>query len=332
MPGPDLLCEIHRGPLAESLHYGHAVICGPDGSIQQAWGDPDAAVLPRSSSKMLQALPLVASGAADAAGLDTRRLALSCASHEGAPIHVDAVRSWLADLGLDDSALICGAQTSRDRDLRHEMIRAHEAPCRVHNNCSGKHAGFLTLARHLGAGPDYVQPDHPVQRACLEAFEDVTGQDSPGFGIDGCSAPNFMTTMHGMARAMAFFATAGTRDDVASRAAARLVEAMMTHPELVAGEGRACTELMRATTEPVALKTGAEGYFVAILPQRGIGIAVKAADGATRAAECAIAALLVRLGALQADHPATRKRMNAPIVNFGGIETGSIRPAAALLA
>lgn len=332
MGQPASLAEVWRGPFQESHHVGHAVICDGSGQIVAAWGDPDAVVLPRSSSKMIQALPLVTSGAADARGLTTEHLALACASHQGAAIHVERVNRWLADLGLDDSALLCGPQVSRDTDLKLAMIRNYETPCRVHNNCSGKHAGFLTLAQHLGAGPDYVDPDHPVQAACLEAFETVTDQASPGFGIDGCSAPNFATTMHGMARAMAWFATSAQRSDTMSTSASRLVEAMHTHPELVAGEGRACTRLMRVASEPVALKTGAEGYFTAILPTRGLGVAVKAADGATRAAECAIAALLVRLEILDAEHPEVKAFLNPPIVNRDGLVTGEIRPAPGLLA
>ncbi|WP_439121909.1 asparaginase [Marivita sp.] len=325
------LAEIWRGPFCESHHTGHAVICDGFGQIVAAWGDADAVILPRSSSKMIQALPLLTSGAATAHSLTREQLALSCASHQGAPIHVERVSRWLKDLGLDDGALRCGPQASRDKDLKLDMIRAGESPCRVHNNCSGKHAGFLTLTQHLGAGPEYVDLDHPVQRACLDVFETVTDQTSPGFGIDGCSAPNFATTMHGMARAMAWFATSGQRSDTLSAAATQLVEAMYAHPDLVAGEGRACTRLMRAAKEPVALKTGAEGYFIAILPSRGLGIALKASDGATRAAECAIAALLVRLDVLDAKNPEVQAFLNPNIRNWDGLVTGQIKPAPGLL-
>jgi len=325
MPNPAPFAEIWRGPFLESVHSGHAVICDTTGQIVDAWGDPELVVLPRSSSKMLQALPLVRSGAADAFGLTTRQLALACASHQGAEIHVDAVNNWISDLGLTDDAFRCGPQESRERSVREAQIRAHEHPCRVHNNCSGKHAGFLTLTKHLGAGPDYTNPDHPVQRACLEAFEDVTDQTSPGYGIDGCSAPNYAATLHGVARAMAHFAGAPE-----GSAEARLHSAMRMHPELVAGSGRACTELMLACDGKVALKTGAEGFFIAILPDRGLGIALKAACGTTRAAEAAIAALLVRLGVLDANHPATLKRINAPIHNWDGLQTGILKPAAGL--
>ncbi|MEQ5869341.1 asparaginase [Sagittula sp. NFXS13] len=322
------MVEVVRGPLAESRHFGHAVICDASGEVVESWGDPDQQILPRSSAKMLQALPLVASGAADAHGLSTERLALSCASHQGAPLHNDAVAAWLSDIGRSEEDLICGAEPSRDKDLRLGMIRRDEAPRRLMNNCSGKHAGFLTLAKHLGAGPDYCCPDQAVQRAIKSVFEEVTGQETPGYGIDGCSAPNFATTMHGMARAMAFFASAGTRGDVLSRAASRLTQAMIAHPVLVAGQGRACTHLMQAAKEPVAIKTGAEGYFIAILPERGLGISLKIVDGATRASDCAIAALLVRLGVLDADHPDVKRFMNPEIRNFAKTVTGEIRPKA----
>lgn len=326
MSEPAPFAEIWRGEFLESVHSGHAVICAGDGQVVESWGDADAMILPRSSSKMIQALPLIQSGAAEAAGLGTEHLALACASHKGAAIHTERVNTWLSTRNLTDDALRCGPQMPSDKEAREGLIRNNNAPCQYHNNCSGKHAGFLTLTQHLGAGPEYVDPDHPVQRACLEAFERVTGETSPGYGIDGCSAPNYACTLTGMARAMAHFAAAPD-----GSAEARLHEAMRLHPELVAGEGGACTELMRATDNKVALKTGAEGYYIAILPEKRMGIALKAACGTTRAAECAIAALLVRLGVLDANHPATLKRMNAPIKNWRGIRTGTMKAAPGLI-
>ena len=277
---------------------------------------------------MIQALPLIESGAAAAAGIGTEQLALACASHNSAAIHTDRVSAWLETLSLSESDLRCGLHDPKDTEAHHALIRAGEKPCQIHNNCSGKHTGFLTLNKHLGGGPEYNDPDHPVQLAVREAFEDVTGMDSPGFGIDGCSAPNFATTMHGFARAMAFFAAASEDGgSVRERAAAALVQAMTTYPELVAGEGRACTELMRAMNGRVALKTGAEAVFAAIIPELKLGVAVKISDGSFRASECAIAAILVKLGVLEPDHPATLKRMNAPITNCNGITTGYVKPA-----
>lgn len=331
MTTPVPLAEVWRGPFLESVHSGHAVICDETGQIVQAWGDPNAVVLPRSSSKMLQALPLLESGAARAYGLGAEQLALACASHNGAAIHTSRVQAWLQHIGCTDDDFRCGAQDPGDLPARDALIRAGEKPCQMHNNCSGKHSGFLTLNKHLGGNPEYVAPDHPVQLACKAAFEEVTAQASPGYGIDGCSAPNFATTLHGMARAMAFFAAAQPGQGTRADAAAQLRDAMATYPELVAGEGRACTELMRAMGGRVALKTGAEAFFIAIIPQLKMGVALKVVDGGTRGAECAIAAILVKLGVLEANHPATLKRMNAPIRNWNGVETGMIRPAAALI-
>lgn len=329
---PVPVCEIWRGAFLESLHFGHAVVSEPNGHIVEAWGDPDFVALPRSAAKMIQALPLLTSGAADATGLSDTQLALACASHQGAPLHLAAVEQWLSDLGLSDDDLRCGSQPTRDKALRIKMSQLGQSPCQIHNACSGKHTGFLALNAYLGGAEDYNAPDHPVQTACLSAFEEVTGRPSSGFAIDGCSTPNHATTMAAMARAMAFFASAQDRSDRLSLAAARLTRAMITNPEMVAGKGRSCTELMRATSEPVVVKTGAEGYFIAILPERRLGIAVKAVDGATRAAECTITALLVRLGVLDAQHPAALKRMNTRIINWRGLETGFVRPAPGLLA
>lgn len=324
--GAVTLAEIWRGPFLESAHQGHAVVCDASGQIVHAWGVPEAVVLPRSSSKMLQALPLIESGAAAAYNLGTEQLALACASHEGAPLHVEKVGAWLDHIGCGEDDFCCGPQETRDEDLRIAMIRAHESPCRIHNNCSGKHAGFLTLTRHLGAGPTYVAPDHPVQQACLEAFERMTQETSPGYGIDGCSAPNFACTLHGMARAMAAYAAAD-----ADSAQGQLRSAMALHPELVAGKGRACTRLMQAAGNGVAVKTGAEGYFTAILPEQKLGVALKITDGTTRASECAMAQILVKLGALAADHPTALSYTNAPIKNWDGLATGYMRAAPALL-
>lgn len=320
------MIELWRGGLRESLHRGHAVICDTHGLVE-AWGQPTRTIFPRSSCKMIQALPLVESGAADAAGLTDRQLALACASHSGAAMHVDAVRDWTRALNLSEGDLRCGTHMPRDPDENRRLTCSDESPCQFHNNCSGKHAGFLTLNRHLGGGTDYVDPDHPVQQAVKDAFEDVTGETSPGYGIDGCSAPNWACSLEGLARAMARFANPG--DDTRGRAMRRLTDAMRHHPDMVAGAGRSCTLLMEAMDNKVTVKTGAEGVFVAILPEQGLGVALKITDGATRASEAAITALLIHLGVLDAEHPVAGKLLNSPIVNCRGIVTGRMCTAAA---
>ena len=322
------LVEVWRGEMLESVHLGHAAVVRPDGEVVAAWGEPALTVYPRSACKMLQALPLVEAGLESA----PRRLALACASHNGAAIHLDGVTDWLRDLGLGESDLRCGSHVPRDGDESRRLVLEGEAPDQRHNNCSGKHTGFLALTKHLGADAEYVDPTHPVQRAVRAAFEETTGETSPGFAIDGCSAPNFATSLRGLARAMARFAAASGDGDGRDRAMHALRTAMIAHPDLVAGEGRACTALMRAM-RGIAVKTGAEGVFVAMLPetpQGPLGVAVKAADGATRAAETAIAALLVGLGALDPGAPAAKELIDAPIRNWRGTVTGAVRPAEGL--
>lgn len=322
------MVDLWRGPFLESTHRGHAAVWHAEGGLVHAWGDVDAVILPRSSCKMVQALPLIESGAADAFGLTPEHLALACASHQGAAIHTDRVLRWLADLDLTEDDFRCGVQVPSDPEARDAIIRAGGTPGQRHNNCSGKHSGFLTLTKHLRAGPDYNDIDHPLQQTIKTTFEEVTDQTSPGHAIDGCSAPNFATTTAGLARAMAGFAAASGGGDPRDQAMHRLVGAMVAHPDLVAGEGRACTELMRAMGGKVAVKTGAEAVFIAIIPDQKLGVALKIVDGGTRGAEAAITALLVHLGVLNPNHPAALKRLNGPILNRNNLVTGHTRAAA----
>ncbi len=317
------LVEIWRGDYLESQHIGHVVVCDDQGKVIASWGDSRAEILPRSSCKILQALPLVASGAADRAGLRSEHLALACASHQGAAIHTDRVLAWLKNLGKDNDDLRCGPQTPNDIPARNGLIKSDQDACRYHNNCSGKHCGFLTLSDHLGGDTEYHHIDHPVQKAVREAFEVTTNEVSSGYGIDGCSAPNFACTVSGLAHAMAFCATSNPDHSGLRGAAARLRNAMIEHPELVAGETRACTELMRATPG-VALKTGAEAVYTAIIPSRGWGVAIKVQDGAFRASEAVIAGMLSAFGLLDPNHPAAQKRLG-PIENWDGLVTGAVR-------
>lgn len=321
------LVQLWRGGMLESTHRGHIVVCDEAGQVVQAWGDPERIIFPRSSCKMIQALPLVESGAADAAGLTDAHLALSCASHQGQQLHVDMAGRWLADLGLGETDLRCGAHEPYDRTERNRLIRADEAPCQLHNNCSGKHSGFLTANKHLRGGSEYIEIDHPLQRAIRAATEEVTGETVAGYGIDGCSAPNFAMSLAGLGRAMARFAVASEGGDTRQRAMARLRRSMAAHPDLVAGDGRACTELMQAMGGKVALKTGAEAVFVAMLPEQKLGIAMKIEDGNTRASEAALVGVLTMLGALDPAHPMAQKRLPAPQVNCRGIAAAELRLA-----
>ena len=319
MPNSETLVEIWRGDYLECQHRGHAVVVNERGEVLDAWGNPDEIILPRSSLKPLQALPLIQSGAAKAFGLTSSQLALACASHQGAGIHTRPVQDWLKALGQTDADLRCGPQWPADRPSANGLVKTDDTPCQYHNNCSGKHCGFLTLSAHLGAGPEYVNPEHPVQVQAKAAIEEICEERIDGFAIDGCSAPNFALSLKGLAHGMAKIANH------------ELTDAMMTHPELVAGTGRACTELMQSAPGEFAVKTGAEGVFIAILPKQKIGVALKIEDGATRASEAAMAALLVRLGAADADHAMVQKRLNPRQLNRAKLDTGEIKVAENLL-
>jgi len=330
MSEAEILLEVHRGPFNESQHRGHAVIWDAGGDIVAAWGDPEKVILPRSSSKMLQALPLVESGAADHFGLTEAQLAFACASHQGAHVHTDMVDAWLADLGLSETDLRCGPQEPNDIEARNGLICAHHHPDQRHNNCSGKHCGFLTLNKHLGGGSEYIEVNHSVQKAAKAAFEELTEETSPGYGIDGCSAPNFASTVSGLARAMASYAAASETGSAREKAMHRLTHAMAAHPVLVAGEGRACTNLMRAMEGRVTVKTGAEAVFVAIIPEKKLGIALKIEDGTTRAAEATITQLLIGAGVLEANHPVAKSLTQGPITNRRAVVTGEYLTAQSL--
>ena len=286
---------------------------------------------PRSSLKPIQGLPLLESGAADAYGLSDEEVALACASHSGEPMHTTRVAAWLTRIGCAESDLACGAHPARYEPVMEDMVRRGEKPSRLHNNCSGKHAGFLTLARHWDVAiQGYEKHDHPVQRAVAKALGDLSGLggDLP-WGVDGCAAPNFALPLAAMARALARFAAPDDLAPARACACRRIVQSMIAHPELVSGTGRACAILMRSCGGRADVKAGAEGFYAALLPESGLGVAIKIDDGAGRAAETVIAAILDKLGALGDDAPA-REILRGPILNTRGAAVGERRTAAAL--
>lgn len=323
--GPEPFAQLWRGGLLESTHTGHAVICNDKGEIVESWGDPSTVIFPRSSCKMLQALPLMESGAFDAAGLTEAHAAFACASHWGSAMHVAMAKNWLEGLGMGEADLRCGTHEPNDKVERNRLIKTDESPCQYHNNCSGKHSGMLTMNRHLKGDAEYTEVDHPLQVRIKQAFEEVTGEASPGWGIDGCSAPNFATSVAGLARAMGRFAGATGNGDARDRAMHRLAKAMRTYPELVAGDTACDTELMRAMDGRVTLKGGAEAVHIAIIPEKKLGVALKVVDGTYRASDSAIAAILVRLGVLDGEHKYTKKRLNPVQKNCLGKDVGVLK-------
>jgi L-asparaginase II len=325
-----ILVELTRGQTVESVHRGAAAIADCEGTLILSLGDAEKAIYPRSALKPIQAIPLVESGAADAFGLNDEHIALACASHSGEPMHTTRVAAWLKRLGLGERDLACGAHSPRYEPLWLEMIRRGEEPGPVHNNCSGKHAGFLTVARHWGvAAAGYERHDHPVQQAVAKVLSDLSETAPPlPWGVDGCAAPNFALPLSAFARALARIANPSSLSKPRSGAAKRIVAAMTAHPELVGGTGRTCTILMCRARAPVVVKAGAEGVYAAVVPGRGLGIAIKIDDGTGRAAETAIAAVLDGLDLLGRDQP-SREILRALILNTRNAVVGERRPTPA---
>jgi L-asparaginase II len=326
-----VLVEVTRGDQVESTHRGAVAISDAQGNVLFALGDIENPIYPRSALKPIQALPLVESGAADALGIDEAEIALACASHSGEPMHTSRVAAWLQRLGLAEGDLACGPHPVRYAPVWEDMIRRGEKPTRIHNNCSGKHAGFLTVARHWGvATAGYERIDHPVQLTVAQALGELAGLSQPlPWAVDGCAAPNFAIPLSAFARALARLASPKTLPPERASAARRILKAMMTRPELVAGTGRVCTTLMRAGGGRIAVKTGAEATYAAIVPGHGLGIAIKVDDGGGRAAETTIAYLLARMGLL--DRDTVHDIVNPPVLNTRDARVGERRPATTLL-
>jgi L-asparaginase II len=328
-----VLVELCRGGIVESQHRGAIAVCDAAGKIVASWGDVDRAVFPRSAFKSLQALPLVETGAADAFCLTDEHIALACASHSSEPMHVERVDAWLAKIDCRESDLACGPHLPFHEPTAQAMLRSSERPCKLHNNCSGKHAGFLTVARHLGIAVEgYERTDHPVQVLVRQAIADLCDLDPKHMlvGIDGCAAPNYAIPLTHLACGMARLGASTKLAPARASAAKRIVDAWKAHPLLVSGTGRACADLIEASRGRAVVKTGAEGVFMAVLPDRGLGVALKIDDGTTRAAETAIAKLLTLFEVADENAPQIAKHLNPPIKNWRGDVVGERRTTAAL--
>jgi len=337
MPPNPFLVEAMRGPLVESAHRGAVAIVDADGNVVTAIGDIDRPVFPRSAIKVLQALPLVASGAADRLGLDDEALAIACASHNGEAAHTAVVDRMLAKAGLDVGALECGTHWPYRERFQREMAASGIEPDARHNNCSGKHAGFLCLACAMargGAGvrryaKGYVQPEHPVMAAVGDAISAATAIDLAAAprGIDGCSIPTYAMPLRNLALAFARIGTGKGLSHEHADAAARLRRAVARHPFMVAGTDRFDTKVMAALGERVFCKVGAEAVYCAAFPERGVGVAIKIDDGNNaRAAEVVMAAVIGALIKLENEDAALMRSLSdVTLRNWRGIEVGKLR-------
>jgi L-asparaginase II len=326
-----VLAEVVRGGAVESRHEGAIAVFDGDGKNWFSVGDIARPVFPRSAVKVIQALPLVESGAADAFGFGDKELALACASHNGEAAHADLALAMLGRTGLDETALECGAHWPSYQEATVALARSGRSASALHNNCSGKHAGFVCACRHMGLDHrGYVKIGHDYQRLIAETMTEVTGarHDPDNAGIDGCSIPTYAIPLSNLAQGFARLATGQGLGPARAEAARRLFAACMAEPFYVAGTARADTNMMKAAKGRVFVKVGAEGVYCGAVPELGLGFALKIDDGAGRAAEAAVAGLLARLLKDDAELSATFTGMSSVTMkNWNGIEVGQVRAA-----
>jgi L-asparaginase II len=324
-----VLVEVTRGAMVESRHRGAYAVLDAKGAVVRSCGPIDLPVYPRSAIKPLQALPLVETGTADSYGVTTEELALACASHGGEAMHVQKVKAWMDRIGFQASDLECGPHAPLDQSAATTLIRRNETPSRLHNNCSGKHLGFLSTARcQREPTRGYIGEDHPVQVRAIRAVSEMTGLDlarAPR-GTDGCGIPVIALTLRGMALAMARMADPTGLHDDRRAAVTRILAAMAAAPELVDGSVGMTRAVIAETAGAVLLKPGAEGVYAAALPRLGWGVALKIEDGAPRAAQAAMIGLLDRLGLLEeAQRLRLQDFLHPKLHNTIGVEVGAIR-------
>jgi L-asparaginase II len=342
-----------RGGVVEAVHDVHVAVVDARGRLVAGTGDPALVTFWRSAAKPFQALPLEEDGVVERFGLTTEELALVCASHSSEPGQVARVRDLLAKIGCSERDLLCGPHPPLSETVAQDYATRGVRLTAIHSNCSGKHAGMLALARHHGWPTEfYTRLEHPVQQRCLaevSRWSDVPVAELRT-AVDGCGVVCFGLPLRNMALAYARLANAevGTRSERNAEretrnaehqegprsasdpprlfrvptSAFRVVEAMIRHPELVAGAGRPCTELMRAHPGRVIAKVGAEGVYCAVLPgEGGLGVALKVADGHGLAAALAMAAVLEELGL----RPRPASLVVRPNVNTRGETVGELR-------
>ncbi len=316
-----------RGRIPESVHLVHVAVADAEGRLLASAGDPGLRAFLRSSAKPLQAIPLIESGAADAFGLDEAELAVACGSHEGAAVHQQTVLSLLRKAGLGEEALRCGIHAPGNAATAAELARSGAAPRRLHNNCSGKHAGMLATCAHRGWPLEYLGPDHPLQVWIREIVAEASGE-SPELAVDGCGVPTFGLSLHGMAAAYARMGRGSGLPAARARAARRLAAAMAARPVLVSGEGSVNTVMLARHGGRWLTKGGAEGVWclsVRAEDGAGLGVAVKAVDGSHRGSIPALLAVLSALGDPGAEDPELARFARPPVTNTLGQVVGDTR-------
>jgi L-asparaginase II len=337
-----VLVEVTRGPIVESWHHGSIAVTDVEGTVLAWIGDPSLVTYYRSSSKPLQAVPLVESGAADHFGLTDAEIALACGSHGGEDIHVEAALSILDKIGLTTDALACGVHMPYDQQAARALQEAGGTPSVLHNNCSGKHAGMLALARYHGwpAG-GYELPRHPVQRVMREVVAEFAGlsPDEVVVGVDGCGVSTFGMSIRHMAVSFARMGQPDLWPEPRRSAIERINRSMVTHPEMVsARQERFDLDVLRAAAGTLIAKVGAEGVYCAARvasaqgPAIGFALKIMDGDGPLRARNPTVVEGLRQAGLIDEDMVNKLERYwQEEIRNRPGDVVGMVRPAFTLL-
>lgn len=341
------LLELTRGSVVEAVHSGSIAVVSADGSLLKSHGDPDTVAFLRSSAKPFQALPFVEAGGVEHYNYTQAELSLSCASHETSQMHLDTLLALQKKTGIDESLLQCGPHLPGDVVMLREVIRRNIRPTANFNNCSGKHTSMLAFAKMRGlALENYLAPDHPLQGAILKTLSEMCAIETNKIetGIDGCSAPNFAMPLRHAALGMARLCDPRGLGEVRAAACKKITDAMTAQPEMVSNHGEFDAELMKTAGGRVVTKRGAEGFqIVGLLPgvvnERGVGIAIKVADGDkssmddelqthTRVRPPVTLEVLRQLGALtEAQMQALAEFGPEKIIrNYAGLVTGASRP------
>jgi L-asparaginase II len=316
----EILAVATRGKLIESMHRGDVAVVDDAGGLVMSVGDPEKVTYMRSASKPIQASPVVSSGAKERFGIAPDELAIMASSHSAQAQHVSLVSRVLSKVGLSEADLRCGTHPPFHKPTSDEMVRRGQEPTPIHCNCSGKHAAMLVMATHIGAALEgYWLPEHPVQRLILEEVAAYTGMGREDIetGVDGCGVPVFAMPLANMALGYARLANGKGLPPEKAAAAREIASAMMSHPFVIAGEGRLCTELASALPGKLIGKSGAEGVYCLSLPKNGLGIAIKVEDGNQRAMGPIVVNILKRLGVFSRSELEILKKLERiPLTNF----------------
>jgi len=320
-----------RGNAIESRHRGSVAVVESSSRTVFALGDIEQSVFPRSAIKFLQAIPFVESGAVDALGLDNRHIALACASHNGEPLHASVASKWLERIRMNQDHLECGATLPMHQATQFELMSEGHGPQRVHHNCSGKHLGMLSTCVHLNEQTrNYRLYNHGAQRRWFDVIESLgsTRVAVLPWGYDGCAIPSLAMPLQRIALAMSRFGKPDRQASTRQDAIERICSAVSEHPYLVAGKERLCTDLMERLAPGILVKVGAEGVYTAVIPEHGLGLALKIDDGHDGAARVALGAALAQLGLIDRDDQiALAEYFNPTITNSRGDRIGRIEPS-----